>query len=58
MDIALAVHPGRGDAPVRPVFLAIFGQPEAEPGVEIDGVLDLGREDVEMIEPLRMAAFV
>ena len=58
VDIALAVHPGGCDAPVRSVFLAIFGQAEAEPGVEIDGVLDLGREDVEMVEPLRMAALV
>src|SRR4051812_42989699 len=58
MDIALAVHPGGGDAPVRSVFLAIFGQPEAEPGVEVDRVLYFGRKDVEMAEPLRMAAFI
>ena len=58
VDIALAVHPGGGDASVRSVFLAIFGQPEAEPGVEVDGVLHFRREDVEMVEPLRMAAFI
>ena len=58
VHIALAVHPGRGDAAVRPVFLGIFGQAEAEPGVEVDGVLHLGGEDVEMVEPLRMAALV
>ena len=58
MDIALAVHPGGSDAPVRPVFLAIFGQAEAEPGVEVDGSLNLGGENVEMVEPLRMAAFI
>ena len=58
VDIALAVHPGRRDAPVRAVFLAILGQAKAEPGVEVDGVLDFRREDVEVIEPLRMAAFI
>ena len=58
MHIALAVQPGGGDAAVRPVLLGIFGQAEAEPGIEIDGVLHLGGEHVEMIEPLRMAALV
>ena len=58
VHIALAMHPGGRDAPVRSVFLAIFGQAEAEPRVEVDGVLHLGGEDVEMVEPLRMAALV
>ena len=42
VDIALAVHPGRRDAPVRAVLLAVFGEAEAEPGVEVDGVLNFG----------------
>src|SRR5665213_4136295 len=58
MNVALAVHPRRRDAAVRPVFLGVFGQPEAEPRVEVDGVLNLGGEYVEMVEPLRMAALV
>src|SRR5262249_5194118 len=45
-------------APVRPVLLGVFGQPEAEPGIEVDGVLYFCCEDVEMIEALRMAAAV
>ena len=58
VHVALAVHPGRGDAAVRAVFLAIFGQAEAEPRVEVDGVLHFGGEHVEMVEPLRVAALV
>ena len=58
MDIALAMQPGRRDPPVGAVFLAVFGEAEAEPGVEVDSVLNLGREDIEMVEPLRMSAFI
>ncbi len=58
VHIALAVHPGGCDAPVRPILLAIFGEAESEPCVEVDGILNFGGEDVEMIEPLRMAAFI
>jgi hypothetical protein len=47
------MHPGGCDPSVRAILLGIFGEPEAEPGVEIDGVLDLGSENVEMVEPLR-----
>ena len=52
------MQPGRRNAPVRPVLFGIFGQPEAEPRVEIHGVLHFGGEHVEMVEPLRMAALV
>src|SRR5882757_2748768 len=58
VHIAFAMQPGSGDPPIRPVLLAIFGQPETEPCIEIDRALHLGREYVEMIEPLRMAALV
>src|SRR5699024_9784904 len=58
VDVALAVHPGGRDAAVVAVLLGIFGEAEAEPGVEIDGVLHFGGEHVEMVEPLRMAALV
>ena len=44
--------------PLRPVFLAIFGEAEAQSRVEIDGVLNFGGEHVEMVEPLRVAALV
>src|ERR1700742_2681663 len=58
VHITLAVHPGGCDAPVWTVFLAILSQAKSEPRVEVDGVLNLGGEDIEMIEPLRMAALV
>src|SRR5436309_951093 len=58
MDVALAVHPGRGDAAAGAVLLAIFGEAKAEPRVKIYRVLHLGREHVEMVEPLRVAALV
>ncbi len=58
MHVALAVQPGRGDAAVRSVFLAVFGQAETEPRIEVDGVLNLGGEHVEVVEPLRVAALV
>lgn len=58
MDVALALHPGRGDAPARAVLLGVFGEPEPERGPEIDAVLHLRREDVDMVKPLRMAALV
>ena len=54
MHIALAMHPCRRDAPVRAVFLAIFGEAETEPRIKIDGVLHLGGEHIEMVEPLGM----
>src|SRR5258708_6354161 len=38
MHVAFAMHPGRCDTAVRPVFLGIFGQPKTEPRVKIDGV--------------------
>ena len=47
MHIALAVQPGGGDAAVRPVFLAIFGQAEAEPCIEIDRALDFGAKTLK-----------
>jgi len=58
VHIALAMQPGRGHAAVRPVLFRIFGEAKAEPGVEVDGVLYLGREYVEMIDALRVAAAV
>ena len=58
VNVALAVQPGGGDPAVLTVLLGILGQAEAEPGVEIDGVLNLGGKDIEMVEPLRMAALV
>src|ERR1700757_3601799 len=58
MHIALAMQPGGRDAAIRPVFLGIFGETEAEPDIEVHGVLHLGGEHVEMVEPLRMAALV
>src|ERR1700761_5335389 len=56
VHIALAMHPRRSDPAVRAVFLAIFGQPETKSRVKVDGVLHLGGEYVEMVEPLWMAA--
>src|SRR6202022_1077873 len=50
--------PRRRDASLRPVFLGVFGQPETDPRVEVDGVLNFGGEHVEVVEPLRMAALV
>ena len=58
VDVALAMHPGGGDAAVRPVLLGVLGETKAEPRVEFHRVLHLGGEDVEMIEPLRMTASV
>src|ERR1700754_2904774 len=58
MHVALAVHPRRRDAAVRPVFLAIFGETESQPRIEVDGILNLCREYIEVIEPLRVAALV
>src|ERR1700731_192753 len=55
---ALAEQPGRSDPTVRPVLLGVFGQSETEPRIEVDGVLDLGGKDIEMIEPLRVTSFV
>ena len=43
---------------LRPVFLGVFGQAEAKPRIEVDRVLNFGGEDVEVVEPLRMAALV
>src|SRR5262249_36225472 len=40
------------------IFFRIFGQAESEPGVKVHGVLHFGGEDVEMVEPLRMAAAI
>ncbi|MGY4459073.1 hypothetical protein ACVWYI_003033 [Bradyrhizobium sp. LB13.1] len=42
--------------PFGPSSSAVFGQAEAEPGIEFDGVLHFGCEHVEMVEPLRMAS--
>src|SRR6202790_1586544 len=58
VDIALAMHPGRGDAAIRSVLFAIFGEPKTQPRIEVDRVLNFGGEYVEMVEPLRMAALV
>src|SRR6266849_7796405 len=58
MYVALAMHPRRRDAPIGAVFLAVFGQPETQPRIEVDSVLNLGGEHVEMIEPLRVATLV
>ncbi len=58
MHIALAMHPGGGDASVRAILLGELGQAEAEPGVEIDGALHVVGEHVEVVEPLRMATLV
>src|SRR3984893_12996102 len=58
VDIALAMHPGRGDAAIRSVLFAIFGELKTQPGIEVDRVLNFGGEYVEMVEPLRMAALV
>src|SRR6266576_1166340 len=35
VHIAFAMQPGSGDPPIRPVLLAIFGQPETELCIEI-----------------------
>src|SRR6266446_5217085 len=58
MHVALALHPRRGDSTVRFVLLSIFGQPETDPRVEVDGVLNFGGEHIEVVEPLRVAALV
>src|SRR5262249_50332375 len=58
MHVALPMQPGGGDAPLRSIFFRIFGQAESEPGVKVHGVLHFGGEDVEMVEPLRMAAAI
>src|SRR5689334_18894095 len=58
VHIALAMHPGGCDPPIRTVLLAIFGEAESESCIEVDGILHLGGEDIEMIQPLRMAALV
>ncbi len=44
--------------PARSVLLGVFAEAEAEPGIEVDGVLHFGGEHIEMVEPLRMAALV
>src|SRR6516164_1428385 len=56
VHIALAMQPGRRDATVWPILLGIFGKTKTKPGIEIHGVLHLGRKYVEMVDPLRMAA--
>ena len=58
MHVALAVHPGRDDAAVAAVFLRVLGHAEAEQGIEIDRVLQFGRKDVEVVEPLRAHALI
>ena len=58
MHIALAMHPGCGNAAVWSVFLAILCQPKTQSRVEVDGVLNFGREHIEMVEPLRVTSFV
>src|SRR5579871_701527 len=58
MHIALAMQPGRRNAAIRSILIRVFGEPEVETGVKIHGVLHLGRKDVEMIDPLRMATAV
>ncbi len=58
VHVALAMHPGGGDASIRTVFFCVFSQAEAETGVEIDCALHIGRKHVEVVEPLRMAALV
>ena len=52
------MQPGRSDTPLRSVFLGVLRQAEAEPGIKIEGVLHLGRENIEMVEPLRVTALV
>src|SRR5579862_4639507 len=42
MHIALTLQPSRCNSPIRAVFLGIFRQAEAEPRVEIEGVLNFG----------------
>src|SRR6516164_9822795 len=58
VDIALSMQPGSRNAAVRPILLRIFGKPEAERHVEIHRALHVGCKDIEMIEPLRMYAFM
>ena len=58
MHVALAVHPGGDDAAVAAVLLGVLGHAETEQRIEVDRVLQLGREDVEVVEPLRLHAFV
>src|SRR5262249_21812017 len=58
VHVALAVHPGGDDAAVATVLLGILGHAEAEQRIELDRVLQLGREDVEVVEPLRLHALV
>ena len=58
VDIALAVHPRGDDAAIRAVLFRVFRHAEAEQGVEIHCVLQLRREHVEVVEPLRMHAII
>ena len=58
VHIALAMQPGGRNASVRPILLRIFGEPEPERNVKIHRALHVGRKDIEMIEPLRMHAFM
>ena len=47
-----------GDAAVGPVLLGVLGEAEAEAGVEVGRALHVGREHIEMVEPLRLHALV
>src|SRR5271169_1281869 len=56
VHIAFPMQPRGSNTPAWPVFLGIFRQSEAEPGVEVEGILNLGRENIEMVEPLRVTS--
>src|SRR5258708_11728047 len=58
MDVGFGVDAGGGDPTLGAVFLGGFGQPETQPRVEVDRVLNFGGEHVEVVEPLRMAALI
>jgi hypothetical protein len=58
VHIALAVHPGRRDVARRSILLGILGEPEAERGIKIDAALDVGCQDIKVIEALRLHALM